>query len=157
MKSRDIMKSRDGRFCQRVGALIEKRICETYKLFYNTRQRKKGYYDAHDENTLYEIKATQASGNRILITEKNHRILTELGGRYIFVLYSLKNTDKNLTVMSDIKIERVVFKDAAEVDSLIAKGKATIIKSKAKNKTFIRIRARHVMNGSEGGINNDNQ
>jgi len=149
------MKSSDGRFCQRVGALIEKRICETYGLFYNNRQRTKGYYDAHDKNTIYEIKATRSVGNRILITEKNHRTLTELGGRYIFVLYSLKNTDKNLTVMSDIKIERVVFKDAAEVNSLIDSGKATIATSKVKQKTIIRIRARHVMNGSPEDINND--
>jgi len=149
------MKSSDGRFCQRVGALIEKRICKTYSLFYNNRQRTKGYYDAHDKNTIYEIKATRSLGNRILITAKNHRTLTELGGKYIFVLYSLKNTDKDLTVMSDIKIERVVFKDAAEVDSLIAAGKATMATPKTKQKTIIRIRARHVMNGSQEDINND--
>lgn len=149
------MKSKDGRFCQRVGALIEKRICESYSLFYNNRQRTKGYYDAHDKNTIYEIKAIRSVGNRILLTEKNHKILTELKGRYIFVLYSLKNTDKDLTVMSDIKIEKTVFIDATEVDSLITDGKATITVSKPKRKTYIKIRARHVMNGSTEGINND--
>ena len=143
------MKSSDGRFCQRVGALIEKRICQTYELFYNNRQRTKGYYDAHDKNTIYEIKATRSMGNSVLITEKNHKILTELGGKYIFVLYSLKNTDKDLTVMSDIKIERVVFKDAAEVNSVINAGKASIRTPKTKQKTIIKIRARHVMNGGD--------
>ena len=151
------MKSKDGRFCQRVGALIEKRICESYSLFYNNRQRTKGYYDAHDKDNIYEIKATRSISNRILITEKNHRTLTELKGRYIFVLYSLKNTDKDLTVMSDIKIEKVVFMDAAKVDSLIAAGKAAIAVLKSKRKTFIRIRARHVMNGLGEDINNDKQ
>lgn len=139
------MKSADGRYCQRVGALIEKYICEKYDLLYNRRQKIKGYYDAYDKNTLYEIKATNSRSNNFQLNEKNHRTLTGLKGQYIFVLYSLKNKDKDLTVASDITIERAIFRDAVDVDTILRESNAKKVTVKRSQKTLLKIRANKVL------------
>lgn len=98
------MKSKDGAFRQRVGALIEKHICKELNLYYNKRQRTQGHYDAYDDRNIYEIKASNTTNNIFIIRKNNHKRLCAAHGSYIFVSYKLKNKDKDLSVMSDIKI-----------------------------------------------------
>ena len=137
------MKSKNGAFCQRIGALIEDYICDEYNLFYNKRQRTIGYYDAYNATMIYEIKASKDKSNRILLTLNNHKKLMEHNGKYIFVLYKLENSDKVLRAISDIKIQRVSFVSANTVDGIINESGQFVI-ANAGRKEMVRIRARHV-------------
>ena len=110
------MKQKDGVFRQRVGYLIEQDICKEFNLYYNKRQRTQGYYDAYDDKTIYEIKASSIKNNTFIIRLNNHQQLANLEGVYIFVSYKLKNKDKDLSVISDIKIKDIKFVRAKDID-----------------------------------------
>lgn len=124
-----------GRFCQRVGTLIEQYICHKMQLTFNKRQQTKGYYDAYDQNTVYEIKATRQKVNTFLIKESNHKELLTVGGSYIFVCYQVKDNDKNLQVISDIDILDIVTLTADKVNILM---ESSVSKSTVRNKVAYR-------------------
>lgn len=109
------MKSKDGVFRQRVGALIERHICKELNLYYNKRQRTQGHYDAYDDKTIYEIKASNTTNNVYIIRKNNHKSLCNAQGSYIFVSYKLKNKDKDLTVISDIEVVAIKIVNATDV------------------------------------------
>jgi hypothetical protein len=131
------MKQKDGIFRQRVGYLIEQDICKKFNLFYNKRQRTQGYYDAYDEKTIFEIKASSITNNTFIIRFNNHQQLTSADGIYIFVSYKLKNKDKDLSVISDIKITDIKFIKARDID--ISKKKLFKSKRSDLGKKSIRI------------------
>jgi hypothetical protein len=110
------MKQKDGVFRQRVGYLIEQDICKKFDLYYNKRQRTQGYYDAYNDETIYEIKASSIKNNTFIIRLNNHQQLANLEGVYIFVSYKLKDKDKNLSVISDIEIINIKFIKANDID-----------------------------------------
>jgi hypothetical protein len=110
------MNAKDGVFRQRVGYLIEQHICRKFNLYYNKRQRTKGYYDAYDGKTIYEIKASSIKNNTFIIKLNNHQQLVNSSGLYIFVSYKLKNKDKDLSVISDIEIKNIKFIKAKDID-----------------------------------------
>jgi hypothetical protein len=131
------MKAKDGAFRQRVGYLIEENICKKFNLFYNKRQRTAGYYDAYDNKTIYEIKASNIKNNAFIIRLNNHQQLIDHNGMYIFVSYKLKNKDKNLSVISDIKIIDVKIIKAKDID--ISKKNICMAWKTRPNKKYIRI------------------
>ena len=90
-------------FPQRIGKLIEQHVIQNRGLRPNKRQQKRGFFDAYDDSTLYEIKAAK-DDNYFRIMQKNHEKLIARDGTYIFVRYSLKNVDKDLKLISDIVI-----------------------------------------------------
>ena len=110
------MKQKDGLFKQRVGYLIEQDVCKKFSLYYNKRQRIQGYYDAYNDNTIYEIKASNIKNNTFIIKLNNHQQLVNSSGSYIFVSYKLKNKDKDLSVISDIEIINIKFIKAKDID-----------------------------------------
>ena len=110
------MKQKDGVFRQRVGYLIEHDICKKFSLYYNKRQRIQGYYDAYNDNTIYEIKASNIKNNTFIIKLNNHQQLVNFEGVYIFISYKLKNKDKDLSVISDIEIINIKFIKAKDID-----------------------------------------
>jgi len=93
-------------FPQRIGKLIEEYIIKKDGLTANKRQQSKGYYDAYNKDTLYEIKAAKED-NYFRIMQKNHDQLLYAKGIYIFVRYSLKDNDKDLKIISDIQIDSI--------------------------------------------------
>jgi hypothetical protein len=110
------MKQKDGVFRQRVGYLIEQHICKKFNLYYNKRQRTQGYYDAYNDKTIYEIKASSIKNNTFIIRLNNHQQLVNNDGLYIFISYKLKNKDKGLSVISDIEIINIKFIKAKDID-----------------------------------------
>ena len=110
------MKQKDGLFKQRVGYLIEQDVCKKFSLYYNKRQRIQGYYDAYNDNTIYEIKASNIKNNTFIIKLNNHQQLVNFEGVYIFISYKLKNKDKDLSVISDIEIINIKFIKAKDID-----------------------------------------
>jgi hypothetical protein len=126
------MNSKDGIFRQRVGALVEIHICDKYKLFFNKRQQVLGFYDAYDKNYIYEIKASNNNYNTFIFRVKNHKLLMGAKGYYIFVSYVLKNTDKELKLITDIQIQKVYKIAALDINNLIKKNNIPINK-KDKN------------------------
>jgi hypothetical protein len=110
------MNAKDGVFRQRVGYLIEQDICKKFDLYYNKRQRTQGYYDAYNDETIYEIKASSIKNSTFIIRLNNHQQLANLEGVYIFVSYKLKNKDKDLSVISDIEIINTKFIKANDID-----------------------------------------
>ena len=112
----DNTKPKDGVFRQRVGYLIEQDICKKFNLYYNKRQRIQGYYDAYNNKTIYEIKASSIKHNTFFILINNHKQLVNNNGSYIFVSYKLRNKDKNLSVISDIEIINIKFVKAKDID-----------------------------------------
>ena len=143
------MNTKDGVFRQRVGALIEKDVCKKFDLFYNKRQHTQGYYDAYNKDNLYEIKASNLSYNTFIIRLKNHNLLLNNDGSYIFVSYSLKNKDVDLRVISDIIIQDIHIISGLNMDGIL-KRHGNIVK-KNVNKDYIRIKIRlnHVL-GAKG-------
>ena len=110
------MKQKDGLFKQRVGYLIEQDVCKKFSLYYNKRQRIQGYYDAYNDNTIYEIKASNIKNNTFIIKLNNHQQLVNFEGVYIFISYKLNNKDKDLSVISDIEIINIKFIKAKDID-----------------------------------------
>lgn len=111
--------SNTGKFCQRIGLLIEEYICDRMQLHYNKRQQKYGYYDAYDGKNIYEIKATKQKTNTFLIREKNHKELLNKLGSYIFVCYRIRNDDFSLVLKSNIEMLDIVTIPAATVDTIL--------------------------------------
>ena len=128
----------------RVGSLIEKYVCNTYKFQYNKRQRTHGYYDAYDEKHLYEIKSANIRSDRFVINIKNHKQLLRYNGSYIFVVYDLIDRDKELSVISDIDIKNEIFMNAKHVDGILSNKKVEKYSKNSKNK-YQRIHIREVM------------
>ena len=98
-------------FPQRIGKLIEDHIISKESLTPNKRQQTKGYFDAYDATNIYEIKAAK-DNNYFRIMQKNHKLLCNASGTYIFVNYSLKNRDEALKVITDVIIENIYRLDA---------------------------------------------
>ena len=147
------MNAKDGLFRQRVGALIEKDVCKKFDLFYNKRQHTQGYYDAYDRDNLYEIKASNLNYNTFIIRLKNHNLLLNAKGSYIFVSYSLKNKDVDLRVISDIIIQDIHIIPAFNMDGILKKHGNIVKKSVNIDYVRIKIRLSHVLNAK--GIKGD--
>lgn len=131
------MNTKNGAFRQRVGYLIEQHICEKFGLFYNKRQRTQGYYDAYNDKTIYEIKATNNKNNTFMIRLHNHTQLVLSDGSYIFIIYKLRNKDKDLSVISDIELIQIKIIKAAEIN--ISKKKTCVASTTNPKKKYIRI------------------
>jgi hypothetical protein len=132
------MKSKHGSYRQRVGKLIEEYICSKYNLFYNKRQHTQGYYDAYDNKCLYEIKGSINTSNRFFIRSINHESLVAMDGKYIFVIYELIDTDKDLKLITDIKINNIVFVSAKKLNEVVINSKKEYF-NKYVNKFYYRI------------------
>jgi len=107
----------------RVGRLIENYIINKHNLLYNKRQHSqhRGYYDAYNKYTIYEIKGIRYDKNaKVLMIKNNHIELMNRNGKYIFVIYELSKQDKNLQVITDIKIKDEIILDAKIVNNLIS-------------------------------------
>jgi hypothetical protein len=130
------MNSKDGMFRQRVGALVEIHICGKYNLFFNKRQQVLGFYDAYDKDYIYEIKASNNSYNTFILKVKNHKLLVDAQGYYIFVSYILKNTDKELKLITDIEIQKVYKIAATDINDLIKKNNIPINKKDKNTNQF---------------------
>lgn len=115
------MKPNNGVFRQRVGALIEQYICERYELFFNKRQRTKGFYDAYKDGGIFEIKASRITHKEFVLLGDNHEKLVKAGGSYIFVSYDIVNHDSQLRVISDIEILDVYIIKAHTINTTIKK------------------------------------
>jgi hypothetical protein len=127
---------------QRIGALIEKHICETYHLKPNNKRGIRGYYDAYDTEHIYEIKAASKKYGRLTIETINHQKLVNAGnGKYFVVLYDVINKDRGLQLISDIHIINIENIDMDKMNTLIA-NKSTIYERKYKNitKKYLRIK-----------------
>jgi hypothetical protein len=131
------MKQKDGVFTQRIGYLIEQEICKKFNLYYNKRQRIQGYYDAYNDKNIYEIKASSIKNNTFIIKINNHQRLVNSVGLYIFVSYKLKNKDKNLSAISDIKIENIKIIKANDID--IAGKRIFMAWEKKPDKKYVRV------------------
>lgn len=131
------MNTKNGAFRQRVGYLIEQYICEKYKLFYNKRQRTQGYYDAYDDKTIYEIKASNNKNNTFMIRLHNHKQLVLSNGSYIFITYKLRNKDKDLSVISDIELIQIKIIKASDIN--VSKKKTCVGSTTNPKKKYIRI------------------
>ena len=132
------MKSKHGSYRQRIGKLIEEYICNKYNLFYNKRQCTQGYYDAYDNKYLYEIKGAVNTSNRFFIRSINHKSLVAANGKYIFVIYELIDTDKDLKLITDIKINNIVFLSAKKFNKVVINSKKEFF-NKYINKFYYRI------------------
>jgi len=107
----------------RVGRLIENYIINKHNLLCNKRQHSqhRGYYDAYNKYALYEIKAIKYDKNaKVLMIKNNHIELMNHKGKYIFVIYELLKQDKNLQVITDIKIKDEIILDANIIDNFIS-------------------------------------
>lgn len=102
-------------FPQRIGKLIENYVIEKDSLFKNKHQQKRGYFDAYNDKTVFEIKAAKDS-NYFRLSQKNHKSLMLAHGVYILVRYYLKNNDLTLKLMSDIVIEDIRYVTALEIE-----------------------------------------
>lgn len=132
------MKSKHGSYRQRVGKLIEEFICDKYNLFYNKRQHTQGFYDAYDDKHLYEIKGAINSSNRFFIRSINHKSLVDANGKYIFIIYELIDTDKDLKLITDIKINNILFISAKKLNEIVISSKKEYF-NKYVNKFYYRI------------------
>ena len=138
------MEQKEGIFRQRVGYLIEHDICKKFNLYYNKRQRTQGYFDAYNDNTIFEIKASSIKNNTFMIRLNNHQQLVDSGGLYIFVSYKLKNKDKDLSVISDIEITDIKVIKANDID---ISSKTVLKGSRSKlNKKYIRVYLSNIKN-----------
>jgi len=108
------MKTKQHTFPQRIGKLIEAYIIDKDQLLPNKRQQTKGYYDAYNKETVFEIKAAK-DDNYFRIMQKNHEELHRAHGVYILVRYSLKNVDKDLKAITDIVIGDIRYVTALEL------------------------------------------
>jgi hypothetical protein len=133
------MNAKDGLFRQRVGALIEIKVCDKFGLFYNKRQTTFGYYDAYKNGDLFEIKASSLNYNTFIIRLRNHERLLKAKGSYIFVSYSLVNKDKDLRVISDILIENIYIISTLNMDKILKKYGTVTHKRSKKDKQLIKI------------------
>jgi len=139
-----------GRFQQRVGELIEQHVCKIFNLKFNTNQRKNGYYDAYNKKKVYEIKSSNLHNSRATIFLNNHKKLYNANGQYIMILYECDDQDKELRVISDIQILKIVTISAKKLDDTILKyGIHFNRKQKTKTKEYIRISFKHVIKCSE--------
>ena len=137
-----------GAFQQRIGKLIEDHICSKYDYYPNKRQQKIGYYDAYDNNHIYEIKAIKKQINRATIQLNNHKRLVEQEGKYIFVNYDLINKDKELSIITDIKILHIIEMDSLEVDNLLSKYGISYKRNfKGHIKEYMRLKFDYVLEG----------
>lgn len=137
-----------GTFRQRVGGLIEAYIIELYGLHGNNRQRTQGYYDAYNDTTLYEIKSSSVVNNRFTLRVENHEKLLDKSGEYLFISYDIKDTDKDLKLMSDIIIKDIYQVSALGInETLLQFGQKNVfnktIKTRA-NKDMYRLMLRYV-------------
>ena len=130
-------------FRRRVGALIEKYVCDKYNLLFNKRQRKYGYFDAYNKDGIFEIKATHIKSNRFVIKTENHKKLLKAHGSYVFVVYDLINRDKRLTVITDIDVLKIKIVDAKVIDDVLSVKKIEKY-SKFNNNKYQRIRINEV-------------
>jgi len=89
-------------FPQRIGKLIEQHVIKTDHLTPNRRQQSKGYYDAYNHETVFEIKAAK-DNNPFRLMQRNHNLLKSANGMYVLVRYSLINNDKEVNVFFDLK------------------------------------------------------
>ena len=103
-------------FPQSIGKLIEQHIIKTDHLTPNRRQQSKGYYDAYNHESVFEIKAAK-DNNPFRLMQRNHKLLKTAGGMYVLVRYSLINNDKELKVISDIKINKIRYVNANEIET----------------------------------------
>ena len=103
-------------FPQRIGALIEAHIITTEGFLPNRRQQTKGYYDAYNSEGVYEIKAAK-DDNYFRIMQKNHKLLSNVSGKYILVRYHLTNNDRDLVLNSNIIIDSINFVEATELEN----------------------------------------
>ena len=110
-----------GSINQRIGKLIENHIITKHDLLPNQRQRTKGYYDAYNNQHIFEIKGIRSynKGRAILIRE-NHKQLVNHEGIYIFVIYNVSSNDKDLSVITDIDIEHEISFHASDMTDLIS-------------------------------------
>lgn len=104
-------------FPQRIGALIEAHVITTEGLLPNRRQQTKGYYDAYNSDGVYEIKAAK-DDNYFRIMQKNHKLLSNVSGKYILVRYHLTNDDRDLVLNSNIIIDSSKFVEAIELQNI---------------------------------------
>lgn len=114
-----------GTIAQRIGTLIEIEICNRFELKKNKRQRTFPFYDAYDQNGIYEIKAGSHDYKRFIISKTNHKALQEASGLYIFVGYIKTSKDKNLVVADEIDIKTTNFLPSNDVDISDAKPSRT--------------------------------
>jgi len=103
-------------FPQRIGKLIEEHIIKSDNLTPNRRQQSKGYYDAYNAETVFEIKAAK-DNNPFRLMQRNHKLLKNADGMYILVKYSLVNNDKELKAITDIKINKIRYINASEIET----------------------------------------
>jgi len=135
----------NGVFQQRIGALIEAYICKRSKLYPNQRQQQRGYFDAYNEEHLYEIKAILKKTDRVTIRIRNHEELVGHNGRYIFVLYELVDKDKDLSVITDINVLEIIEEEASRISKAIAKYGVEYTRIYAsREKTYTRIKFDHL-------------
>ena len=144
------MNIKNGAFRQRVGYLIEQYICEKYELFYNKRQRTQGYYDAYNDKTIYEIKASNNKNNTFMIRLQNHKQLVRANGAYIFITYKLRNKDKALSVISDIELLQTKIVKASDIN--ISKKKTCVASTINPKKKYIRIYLSDIRNLEDNKI-----
>ena len=129
---------------QRVGTLIEQFVCDKYNLSYNKRQRAHGFFDCYDEDTLYEIKASNVKSNRFIIDVDNHNKLFLANGKYIFIVYQLIDKDHDLQLITDIDIKQIKIIDSQTIDSILLKHREEQY-SKKNTKRYKRIRINEVL------------
>ena len=131
------------KFRNRVGSLIEIYICKKYNLGYNNRQQKMGFYDAYNNDTIFEIKASLNNNHRFIINRNNHKRLRDANGDYIFVVYKLCDKDRGLRVISDIKILCVIFLNSKLLDDAVYNKKVETYTKNSK-KEYVRVNLREV-------------
>ena len=138
-----------GLYRKRVGLLIETHIINKYGLFSNKRQRTTGYYDAYDNDLLYEIKASSVTNNRFILKVDNHKKLFDHKGEYLFISYELKDKDHELKVISDIIIKAVYQVSAINIDNTLRTMSKQFVYNKGienrTNKNMYRVTLRHIL------------
>lgn len=142
--------SKDGSYRVRIGKLIEEFICKKYDLQYNKRQHKYGFYDAYNKDHIYEIKGSKNTSGRFFIRSKNHKDLMAAKGIYIYIIYELIDTDKELRMITDINILQIIFINAIDINKSIIKSKKEYF-NKYVNKNYYRLSIKEILN--VGGLN----
>jgi len=136
-------------FRARIGNLIEQYVCQDKGLFYNNRQKTRGFYDCYDNKGIYEIKSIKMNGKnaqRIYININNHKELCNNNGKYIIVCYNLINKDKELTSISDIQILKDYVIEAKKLNKFIKSAKTEKYSNKNQKK-YIRIKIQSIIKG----------
>jgi len=125
---------------QRIGTLIEEHVCKEHGLTPNKRSSR-AYYDAYNAEQIFEIKAASKRNNRVTVQITNHKQLLETDSSYIVVLYDLVNSDKELCLITDIKIlDIIIVKSNVMNDILIKYGVGYNRDYKGRMKQYSRIR-----------------